>query len=500
MEVFHDTLLDSEGNIINGATVDVYLYGTTTHATLYEDDAATSLSNPFSTGYSDSKGEIRFAVADGLYDIKIYTGSETIWHRKVSIFDASNAALSQIKIAVLGTSESVIPFGETFVNQLQGLFDSANINAKVVNTGYAGMSAYQAINTVDSYDGLTPVERVVNVDPDIVIMPHVINDIIVGVDGRTLAQTQGDASSLYAYLNNNTTAYLLYNRTTPYDHEGQSTTSPNSIRRGYCAPWMHETSTVSGDSGLYTSEFKHLYTILSSGMQVKLENWRSLNTTVEGLADGTAETSYFRALRLGFHARERSHTSRHGHWMYTSKIWDYFMTDSSIRSAVPELTSIYAHTDIRPWDTIWESLMIQDSYGLYQFDPDYLSNAWGKIWPDDISFQQLIRGIEYWGNELTPQICMTNYIDLSGNEDFIMTMDGLNPGKQVYTKIWKGTSAEPTSWTAFSPIPRYIDNNGGYADITPYAVIQAGFTIGAWYLKVKVDSDAFGPYLMYVSS
>ena len=66
MQRYTDILHDSSGSVIATATVNVYLPGTTTAATIYSDDGTTTKDNPFLTG---TDGLISFYAANGLYDL-----------------------------------------------------------------------------------------------------------------------------------------------------------------------------------------------------------------------------------------------------------------------------------------------------------------------------------------------------------------------------------------------------------------------------------------------
>lgn len=68
MEKYRQTIIDSEGNIIPLATVNVYDTGTTNSVSIFSDDGVTSESNPFTTG---TDAVVKFYAADGRYDIKI---------------------------------------------------------------------------------------------------------------------------------------------------------------------------------------------------------------------------------------------------------------------------------------------------------------------------------------------------------------------------------------------------------------------------------------------
>lgn len=66
MEHFVRPLQDQNGRAIAGATVSVYIAGSTTLATIYSDNGATVKSNPITTGVD---GMMDFYAANGLYDL-----------------------------------------------------------------------------------------------------------------------------------------------------------------------------------------------------------------------------------------------------------------------------------------------------------------------------------------------------------------------------------------------------------------------------------------------
>ena len=69
---------DAAGNLVPGATVTIFLQGTTTHATGLTKADGTALSNPFT---ADSAGRIQFRAPDGYYDMRVnvgYGGSQTV--------------------------------------------------------------------------------------------------------------------------------------------------------------------------------------------------------------------------------------------------------------------------------------------------------------------------------------------------------------------------------------------------------------------------------------
>jgi hypothetical protein len=150
------------------------------------------------------------------------------------------------------------------------------------------------------------------------------------------------------------------------------------------------------------------------------------------------------------------------------------------------------------YQNVWNSVLIGDGSGGYKFDHTFADGPDAKQWPDEITTQELVRGIAYWGNEQRPQVNHTKYINLSASEVFQMTIDGLWPYNEIQTKLWKSGTSEPTTWSSF-PVRRYINIDGGYANVTPASTVAVSFTAGTYWLKFKVGNDSFGRFPIYVS-
>lgn len=68
MRKYSDFVLDQAGNALSGASVQVYLTGTTTPASIFSDNGITSKTNPISTA---GDGNFFFFAANGIYDLVI---------------------------------------------------------------------------------------------------------------------------------------------------------------------------------------------------------------------------------------------------------------------------------------------------------------------------------------------------------------------------------------------------------------------------------------------
>ncbi|MEW8431988.1 MAG: hypothetical protein AB2615_19880, partial [Candidatus Thiodiazotropha sp.] len=190
----------------------------------------------------------------------------------------------QLTICVLGASETVLPWGKSWVNHLQDAFLSEGIPVNVFATGSTGITYQTALSLVDPLIGKSYAQLTSEKDPDVIIIELGIIDAIVAPVGRTQAEMIADAQALYGFFrSNNPNAYIILSRLIPYDEERHGALPVASIKKKYCSPWMHETSTIAGDEGLFTSEEAELGKILSSTMQDRLSNWRALDAESQAL-------------------------------------------------------------------------------------------------------------------------------------------------------------------------------------------------------------------------
>jgi lysophospholipase L1-like esterase len=412
-----------------------------------------------------------------------------MWRRK-------NQMNGQLTICVLGASETVLPWGRSWVNHLQGAFASEGIAVNVFATGSSGITYQTALTQIDPLIGMSYAQLTSDKNPDVIIIELGVIDAIVSPDGRTQAEIIADAQALYDYFrSNNPNAYIIYSRLTPYDEEQHAGLPVENIKKKYCSPWMHETSTIPGDTGLFTSEEAELGKIISSTMQSRLISWKALDSECQSLADISISTSFFRPSRLGLTTRDRTHLNSLGHYFVLSKIWLEFQMNSEIRTAIPILENIRNIGEFVNFDQLWSSLVKPDSaQDGYEIDPDFLDGPEYPVWEGLFGHNDIIINFAHWGNVRRPEIGYTEVINQAVGEYFTIWISNLWPNQEVKTKLWQSIGSEPTTWSSF-PEPRFTSSTGGYINITQNT---SDFPAGLWYLKINVGKDVFGPLTIKV--
>jgi hypothetical protein len=398
----------------------------------------------------------------------------------------------ELTICVLGASETVLPWGKTWVNHLQDAFHSEGIPVDVYATGSTGVTYQTALSLTDPLIGKSYAQHTSEKNPDVIIIELGIIDAIISPDGRTQAEIIADAQALFAFFrSNNPNAYIIYSRLIPYDEEQHGTLPVDEIKKKYCSPWMHETSTIPGDEGLYTSEEGELGKLLSSTMQERLTNWKALSSECQALADASINTSFFRPSRLGLITRDRAHLNSLGHYFVLSKIWQEFQSNTSIRNAVPILQEIRTIGSFVDFDLLWSSLVRQDaSQDGYEIDPDFVDGPEYPVWEGLFGHNDLIVNFAHWGNVRRPEVGYTQVITKASGEYFSLWVSNLWPNQEMKTKLWPSSGPEPATWSGF-PVPGFTSSTGGFLNVTQNA---ADFPAGLWLLKFNVGNDVFGPF------
>ncbi|QBQ72344.1 tailspike protein [Serratia phage MTx] len=105
---------DKFGNLVPGATVTVYLSGTTTLATGLKDQAGAALSNPFN---ADSTGKAAYQAPNGTYDMVIGTADGTTSRIALQFFDYNTVIDAQNQTAAnLAAQQALLTQTQDIIN------------------------------------------------------------------------------------------------------------------------------------------------------------------------------------------------------------------------------------------------------------------------------------------------------------------------------------------------------------------------------------------------
>ena len=95
MQKYQNAIQDLKGNAIAGASINVYLYGTLTTATIYSDNGVTPITPGSLT--TDPEGEFGFYAANGRYTVSVVaTGFTSQNFYDVLLFDPADAGITSV--------------------------------------------------------------------------------------------------------------------------------------------------------------------------------------------------------------------------------------------------------------------------------------------------------------------------------------------------------------------------------------------------------------------
>lgn len=146
MQSYSDVVIDSTGHP-SVATITVYVAGTTTKATLYQDSAgSTVLANPLVT---DGFGRFQFHAANGRYDLAVVTGYGAYQVSDVLLFDGLVSSGGEVDVTFSATPAFNSNLGNLFKITLTGNVTSSTL------TGPAGLQVITFMIIQDGAGGHT---------------------------------------------------------------------------------------------------------------------------------------------------------------------------------------------------------------------------------------------------------------------------------------------------------------------------------------------------------
>lgn len=252
--------------------------------------------------------------------------------------DSGGPVSNKLRIVVLGDSESATQptLSEAWPTYLQDLINSAGAEVEVINLAINGYTFYQA-NTSAAFGSQTMVQKAVSLNPNVVLVALGFNDTVMGVDGRTLAQVQSDASTLFSTLRSSLpSATLCHLAEIAYDDVNYP--SSGTLRNKFMMPALWDLAT----SGILQNAYcvEALENVISSSKQAGIDNLRALNTHVAGLStvSTTATLHLWRAARLGCCGADGLHLTESGHRLLAGSVRSAFSSNPALAAAIPGLS------------------------------------------------------------------------------------------------------------------------------------------------------------------
>lgn len=392
--------------------------------------------------------------------------------------DSGGPVSNKLRIVVLGDSESATQptLSEAWPTFLQDLLNSAGAEVEVINLAINGYTFYQA-NTSAAFGSQTMVQKAVSLNPNVVLVALGFNDTVMGVGGRTLAQVQSDASTLFSTLRSSLpSATLCHLAEIAYDDVNY--TGSGTLRNKFMLPALWDLAT----SGILQNAYcvEALENVISSGKQAGINNLRALNTHVAGLStvSTTATLHLWRAARLGCCGADGLHLTESGHRLLAGSVRSAFSSNPVLAAAIPGLSDQGYAAFRDPFfgtGSVFDLLLASSGTGYVERVPPTNSGQhvltqygpWVRF-PVNVWFMPS-KGAIKW-----------NRTNLSQTETFLWSITGGPSLTTVQASINGG------AWFNVGA----TDQRGDFADAGPFTTAVAP---GSYVYRYRIGNEVYGP-------
>lgn len=346
---------------------------------------------------------------------------------------------------------------------------------------------FNKANTTACFGAQTMLQRAIALSPDLVIVALGANDLILNIEGRSNAQVQADAASLFSALRAALPqAVIVYASELMYD--STNFTPPSVKNKGVPVYFQQKKTGGSYLSGIidnnYSSEY--LDDQAQSAIRTGLQNWVTVDTYIKSLADIDTDFTlpYFNAARLGLVGVDGLHLTALGQLFLSGAAVKaiYDDADSAFGDLFPNMMS----QDYTPWnspDYVFTSFLsasgdgyVAAAYDLQTVHVSKHAGTWGRINP------------EAW------------YTPSKGHVDVYPTTF---TSDDFSIPFWAITNARPntavevsTNGAAFSSSGKGTDNYGN-AIFPAYGSFLAA---GSYTFRYRVGNEVFGPISVTVTA
>lgn len=342
---------------------------------------------------------------------------------------------SLLKIVYLGDSLGGTPlWGRTLSDHLQSTLRAGGVNVDVVNCGKDAMTFHRA-NTQQDFGTNTAVQQTIANAPDVVIVALGANDVVFGVDGRSLAQVQADAATLLNTLKVGLPdAHIVFMRERL--HDDVHVTPANTLNR-HVIPVLHSIPTSGPDANSRT--FGNLANATSAATRTALANLDTLFSSVVGNANvsSSGTMNVFRVLFFGCSIGDGVHPDELGALFLSNYVYKHLRANVAAFSKLKTAGQVGYHD----FDSLF-SLGTVDMGTYYSH-----TNSHGEVYRVGRAHNvdlQAKKNTWFLSTDFTVSL-YKEAVQNSTNDHYGYHLRGGIPGQTLLVRIWQG--AEPTSWT-----------------------------------------------------
>lgn len=416
---------------------------------------------------STSPNKLFFATSPSSYfQVNAGGGGGSSWVPKVVVIGDSSAAQHPLHSDC---------WPEVWATRMRNL--GAPIN--LVNLAVGGWTWNKA-NTIATFDGKTAVERAIIEAPDVIIIALGANDAVLNVEGRTLAQTQTDASSALNALRSALPAAVIC-VVSEFLYDNTCFTSPGSLllNKG-TVPYLMQRPASGLLSGAWGTEM--LEDSVSATQKANFSNWISLDAHVRShsAVNGSFPMQLWRAIRLGGASLDGVHVNMMGNQLLAGYALKGARSAAALLAVWPQLNA----NTLQDWtdpDYVFTSMLTQSG-------SSWLTKSAAAAWSALLVAKQfggtpLLRPDTWWaasgGNVMPAESAITSVMTS-------MVASGCAPRSQLQVSV-DGGAFSAAGWPM-------TDARGDALALAK----NSAFTPGTRQLRFRVADEVFGPYTVTV--
>ena len=375
-----------------------------------------------------------------------------------------------LKVALIGDSMSAqnAILGASIGETLERRLNAMGVPAKVYPCNRDGHTFFRA-NTVPFIGGHTAIDECISHSPDVVIFLLGINDSLLAVDGRSLAQIKTDADTALAAVRAALPlTQIIYVSQKPFD-DGNFT--PTTCKNKGIPSYFHKLNTAGILTGYYTNEV--LESVVAPATQTGLANWIAFDAYLK--ANGNVNRNFtlnlWKVARLGGCGNDGVHLNPGGVLLGCGYLLN------GLRGIAP-FGKLYSNNF--QW---WE-------------DPDYVfsqlltASGDGYTYTNDVTSknQNILSGgflrTNTWYLPVGAELEVSTNLTDAGSAIFHWTVMGADPLTQVKVSVNGG---------AFVDIAGTLTNSAGFASAFSSGADTAGLTAGSNILRYAVGNICLSP-------
>lgn len=380
------------------------------------------------------------------------------------------SATAATRVAIIGDSMSAqnAILGNSVTTMLEQRLNSMGVFCKLYPCNRDGHTYFRA-NTVAYLGGKTAVQACIAADPHVVILCLGINDSLLAVDGRTLAQIKADATTaINAIKTALPTAKILYVSQVPYD--SLNFTPANCKNKGM-PMYFHQKDTTGILTNYYSTEI--LDKSVSATTSANLANWVALDAHIKASTqvDSWCALNLWKVARMGGTGNDGVHLNQGGVTLaagYVLKGLRY----------LPQFSGLLSN-DFAWWED-----------PEYTFSQLFTASGDSYLYTGDITSenQNILAGSflrpNTWHLPTQASLAVADNVTDAGSAIFYWNVTGAAPLKQVKVSVNGG---------AFFDVPGVLTDALGNASAIVSGSDVAGLISGTNTLRYAVGDTCLAP-------